>query len=80
MGCEYRLLESEILDWLSLFGEVVSEITEELFDEVTDSTNEKMPPVGNVTYVVTMRLRKDMPNWYGRKVCLDCKGIRKQSV
>ena len=24
IGCEYRLLESEILDWLSLYGEVIS--------------------------------------------------------
>ena len=33
IGCEYRLLESEILDWLSVFGEVISEATEELFEE-----------------------------------------------
>ena len=33
IGCEYRLLEPKILDWLSMFGEVVSEITEELFEE-----------------------------------------------
>ena len=26
VGCEYRLLESEILDWLSLYGEVLTEI------------------------------------------------------
>ena len=26
-GCEYRLSESKILDWLSCFGEVISEIS-----------------------------------------------------
>ena len=32
IGCEFRLSESEILAWLSCFGEVISEITEEQFD------------------------------------------------
>ena len=36
IGCEYRLTESEIMEWLSLYGEVISEITEEPFgDEQT---------------------------------------------
>ena len=79
-GCEYRLLESEILDWLCLYGEVISEITEEPFEDEHDAAN-KLPPIGNGTYLVTMRLKKDMPNWvpmYGRKVCLSYKGIKKQ--
>ena len=29
LGCEYKLLESEILDWLGLFGDVITEISEE---------------------------------------------------
>ena len=32
IGCEYRLSETEILDWLNCFGEVLSEIMEERFD------------------------------------------------
>ena len=32
VGCEYRLSEAEILGWLCCFGQVVSEITEEPFD------------------------------------------------
>ena len=47
IGCEYQLLESEILDWLSLFGEVVTEIAEELFEDEKDDQLRKMPPVGN---------------------------------
>ena len=38
-------------------------------------------PVGNGTYLVKMRLKKDMPNWvpmYGRKVCFIYRGIKKQ--
>ena len=30
-GCEYKLSETEILDWLACFGDVISEITEERF-------------------------------------------------
>ena len=32
IGCEFHLSESEILGWLSCFGEVISEITEEQFE------------------------------------------------
>ena len=82
IGCEYRLLESEILDWLSLYGEVISEITEEPYeDEDEQEAGEKLPPIGNGTYQVKMRMKRDMPNWvpmYGRKVCLSYRGIKKQ--
>jgi hypothetical protein len=80
IGCEYRLLESEILDWLCLYGEVITEITEEPYEDEQGSAD-KLPPIGNGTYLVTMRLKKDMPNWvpmYGRKVCLSYKGITKE--
>ena len=33
IGCEYRLSECEILDWLGIFGEVISENTEEPFED-----------------------------------------------
>ena len=42
---------------------------------------ERLPPVGNGTYVVTMKLKKDLPNWvpvFGRKVCFEYRGIKKQ--
>ena len=55
------MTESEILNWL--FGEVLSEITEEPFKEVEGKSQAEMPPVGNGTYLVTMKLKKDLPNW-----------------
>ena len=73
--------------WLTViqtqFGEVISEITEEQFNngEALDEDVEKMPPVGNGTYIVTMKLRKDLPNWvpmYGRRVRFEYRGIKKQ--
>ena len=30
-GCEYRISEEEIIAWLSLYGEVVSEIEEDFY-------------------------------------------------
>ena len=81
IGCEYRLTESEILNWLVKFGEVKSEITEEILQEEDRFQDPTLPPVGNGTYLVTMKLKKDMPNWvpmYGRRVRLEYKGIRKQ--
>ena len=81
IGCEYRLTESEILNWLVKFGEVKSEITEEILQEEDGFQDPTLPPVGNGTYLVTMKLKKDMPNWvpmYGRRVRLEYKGIRKQ--
>ena len=80
IGCEYRLLESEILDWLSLYGDVISEITEEPYLDA-DEPEDGLPPIGNGTYLVKMKMRRDMPNWvpmYGRKVCFSYRGIKKQ--
>ena len=81
MGCDYKLLESEVLDWLGMFGEVTSEIKEEIFDDPNDPDSKEMPPVGNGNYIVSMRLKKPLPNFmpmYGRRICLEHTGIRKQ--
>ena len=81
IGCDYKLLESEILDWLVLFGEILSEITKEIYEDLEDPNSLKLPPVGNGNYLVSMKLKKDLPNWlpiYGRRVCLEYKGNKKQ--
>ena len=79
IGCEFRLTESEILAWLSCFGEVINEITEEQFE--SEGLETDLPPIGNGIYNVKIRLNKDIPNWlpmYGRKICVDYPGIKKQ--
>ena len=78
IGCEYRLSEPRILKWIGSFGEVISEITEEPFDD--SGSDPTLPPVGNGTYIVRMKLRRDLPNWipmYGKKICLYYRDIRK---
>ena len=52
VGCEYRLTESEITDWLGCFGDVLSEISEEPFEN--DGNDPTLLPVGNGTYLVKM--------------------------
>ena len=79
LGCEYRLSESEITNWLSHFGEVLSEISEESFQN--DGLDPDLPPVGNGIYLVKMKLTRSLPNWvpmYGRKICFDYPGVKKQ--
>ena len=66
---------------MAIFEKVLTEITEELFDGNDDPNDVKLPPGGNGTYIVTMRLKKDLPNWvpmYGRKICFDYRGIKRQ--
>ena len=81
IGCEFRLSESEILEWLNCFGEVISEITEEQFD--SEGLDPELPPIGNGTYIVKMKLSRDIPNWmpmYGRKICLEYPGSKRQFI
>ena len=71
------------MDWLKFFGEVLSEITEELFEDKEDKESSKLPPVGNGNYLVTMQLKKDLPNWmpiYGRRVCLEYRGNKNSAT
>ena len=39
-GCEYRIGEEEIVAWLSLYGEVVSEVEEDFY-VIEDSSEEE---------------------------------------
>ena len=64
--------ESEIMNWLGCFGEVLSEILEEQFKTV--GLDPSLPPIGNGTYLVKIKIVKSLPNWvpmYGKKICFD---------
>jgi hypothetical protein len=79
-GCEYRLEEKQIFDWLSHFGEVKSEILEDTYEDSDDSSDD-LPPVGNGIYSVQMKLKQDMPQLvpiHGKRVRLYYRGIVKR--
>jgi hypothetical protein len=79
-GCEYRLEEKQIIDWLSHFGEVKSEISEDTH-EGSDDSSDDLPPVGNGIYSVRMKLERDMPQlipMHGKRIRLYYRGIIKR--
>jgi hypothetical protein len=79
-GCEYRVTEDEILNWLSHYGEVTSKLEEDVFrDEVaTDGVGDGTNRTGN--YTVLMKLESPIPQLLpmcGRRVKIYHSGIQK---
>jgi hypothetical protein len=78
-GCEYRVEKEQIIAWLSSFGEIKSELTEDVYEESDDSENDM--PLGNGIYSVRMKLERDMPQFmpmHGKRVRLYYRGITKR--
>jgi hypothetical protein len=78
-GCEYRVGKEQIIAWLSNFGEIKSELTEDVYEESDDSENDM--PLGNGIYSVRMKIAKDMPQFmpmHGKRVRLYYRGIVKR--
>ena len=85
-GCEYRVSEDTILSWLSLYGEVKSEMVEDLFlddpnEENQDESEEEsggMNRTGN--YSVLMKLDQSIPQLLpmsGRRIKIYYRGVRR---
>ena len=75
-GCEYRVTEDEILAWLSLYGEVTSDLKEDCFRDVNQKTGNNR--TGN--YSITMKLEKNIPQLLpmcGRRIKMYHAGIEK---
>ena len=75
-GCEYRLEEKQIVEWLSHFGEIKSKISEDTHEE-----SDNLPPVGNGIYSVKMKLTNDIPQlipMHGKRARLYYRGIVKK--
>ena len=75
-GCEYRITEEEILAWLSLYGEVTSDLKEDCFRDANQKTGNNR--TGN--YSITMRLEKNIPQLLpmcGRRIKMYHSGIQK---
>ena len=80
LGCEYRLEENQILEWLSHFGEIRSDLSEDTH-EGSDDSSDDLPPVGNGIYSVKMKLSREIPQFipmHGKKVRLYYRGITKR--
>jgi hypothetical protein len=75
-GCEYRVTKDEILQWLSHYGEVTSDLEEDCFrEEVVSEGNNR---TGN--YTVMMKLDKQIPQLLpmcGKRVKMYHAGIQK---
>ena len=78
-GCGYRVEKDQMIEWLTNFGEIKSEVTEDTYEESDDSENDM--PVGNSIYSVRMKILRDMPQFvpmYGKRVRLYYRGIVKR--
>ena len=79
-GCEYRVPRDVLMEYLSHFGQVVSEILEEVFE--VDHGHEECDDGTNRTgdYTVKIKLTKDLPQiapLMGKRVKFFYKGIQK---
>ena len=86
---EYSVEEKHILDWLAIYGEQASELSE----DIHPNSDTDADPVENGTYSIKMRLNKEIPQLllmkgkrirvYHRgvaKLCPNCFGVRKSFV
>ena len=72
-GCDYCVEETEIMEWLGVYGETFGKLSENVFRE---EEFPKAKPTGNGTYTVKMRLDRPIPQFlpmYGKKVRVDHK-------
>ena len=75
-GCEYRVTKDEIIQWLSLYGEVTSNLEEDCFRDETETIGANR--TGN--YSVLMRLESPIPQLLpmcGRRIKIYHAGIQK---
>jgi hypothetical protein len=56
-GCDYRVSDEMILEWLGMYGEVFSELVEDVFEGDEDSEGDHTTGI----YSVKMRLNCNIP-------------------
>lgn len=79
-GCEFRVDKEKMIEWLSYFGEIKSEVTEDTLEDSDDSADD-FPSAGNGIYSVKVKIARDMPQFlpiYGKRVRLYYRGIIKR--
>ena len=79
-GSDWRIEKSKMLEWLSFFGEIRSDITEDTHGGSDDSEDD-LQPIGSGDYSVRMKLEKDIPQFIpmeGRRVRIYYRSITKR--
>ena len=79
-GSDYRLEKRDMLEWLEVWGEAISDLKEDLHVDTIDPDSDT-EPLGNGTYSVKMRLKEFPPQHVpmcGRRMRLYYKGIEKK--
>jgi hypothetical protein len=79
-GCEYRIPRDILITYLSNFGDVTEELTEELFDDggLPDNELDGTNRTGN--YIARIKLRRDIPEWVpilGKRIKISYQGVRR---
>ena len=75
-GCDYRVPIETIMKWLENYGEVVSELVEDVFEDDEDSEGTNATGI----YAVKMKLTSDIPQLLpmdGRRIKVYYRGIQK---
>ena len=75
-GCDYRVSGEMLLEWLGLYGEVLSELVEDVFEDSEDSEGENTTGI----YSVKMRLNCNIPQLLpigGRRIKIYYRNINK---
>ena len=79
-GSDWRIEKSKMLEWLSFFGEIRSDITEDTH-EGSDDSEDDLQPVGSGDYSVRMKLERDIPQFIpmeGRRIRIYYRSITKR--
>ena len=73
---DYGLEESQILDWLNFYGEQAGQLTE----DIHPNSDSDADPLGNGTFSIKMRLKKDIPQllpMWGKRIRIYHRGVQK---
>ena len=80
-GTDYQVTTDQILSWLSLYGEILSPIIEDCFEDPEDEGEDGQDGVNATgTLTVKMCLKKEIPQllpMLGKWVSIYYRGIRK---
>jgi hypothetical protein len=82
-GCHYRVPKATLLGFFACYGEVKSDIKEQLFDDGRDPNDAEDGINRSGNYIVKIKLGRDIPQFVpilGRRIKVHYPGIRKQST